>query len=140
MRNQEFLEELNRNSVLKITRRYKSSSWEVQKFLMGGTFSTKVPTGRYFFTIVPPRRYFFPIWFLSHCLIDAVSCFSWAKVSRLQVSLMRYLWEETMGLVVRSLCHGRAEAGVDRGPNAPPSKILLEDWCQVGKEGVDFLS
>ena len=70
-----------------------------------------------------------------------------------------------MGLVVRSQCHGQAEAKVasiyhlnrevkrgkqgrldklykkvDNGPIAPPSKILLEDRSQVESEAVGFFT
>ena len=79
--------------------------------------------------------------------------------------LMKHHREDTMGLVVRSRCHGQAEAEVDsiyplnqeiksgkRGqrdklykkvdklPNAPPSKILLEDRSQVESEAVGFFT
>ena len=78
---------------------------------------------------------------------------------------MRYNREDTMGLVVRSRCHGCLEAKValiyhlnqgikrgkcgrldklakevNRGQNVPPSKILLEEQSQVEKEAVTFFT
>ena len=102
---------------------------------------------------------------LSHQLDEAYTRFDWSTVARCRVRLRRLLQEDTMGLVVRSRCQGRAEAEVaslyhlnrvvkngkrgrldklaklvDRGPNVPPDRIVLEERGQVKDEAVNFFT
>ena len=103
--------------------------------------------------------------FLSHFLGKAVSRSDWVELSRMRECLLRHHKKDTMGLVVRSWCQGRAEADispiyhlnqevkrgkrgqldklyrkVDNRPNTPPSKILLENRSQVENEVVSIFT